>query len=113
MAHTVVVANEYESGKRVIYLAIQNAQARWNGQIFAWTAIRNDFNYYFSNRFNNGLTQFIEHSLANNYMDGANKKIGYKNIVNPKEYKTKINNTKASKAKEIKPANPKSRVKFQ
>lgn len=33
-----------------VYLAIQNAQTRWNGQIFAWAAIRNDLNYYFSER---------------------------------------------------------------
>ena len=34
-----------------VYLAIQNAQTKWNGQIFAWAAIRNDLNNYFSDRF--------------------------------------------------------------
>jgi transposase-like protein len=33
-----------------VYLAIQNAHTRWNGQIFAWAAIRNDLNHYFSDR---------------------------------------------------------------
>ena len=33
-----------------VYLAIQNAQTRWNGQIFAWAAIRNDLNNYFGDR---------------------------------------------------------------
>lgn len=33
-----------------VYLAIQNAHTRWNGQIFAWAAIRNDLNNYFSER---------------------------------------------------------------
>jgi len=33
-----------------IYLAIQNAQTRWSGQIFSWNAIRNDLNHYFSDR---------------------------------------------------------------
>lgn len=33
-----------------VYLAIQNAQTRWNGQIFAWAAIRNDLNNYFGER---------------------------------------------------------------
>lgn len=33
-----------------VYLAIQNAHTKWNGQIFAWAAIRNDLNYYFSDR---------------------------------------------------------------
>lgn len=33
-----------------VYLAIINAQTKWNGQIFAWAAIRNDLNVYFSDR---------------------------------------------------------------
>ncbi len=33
-----------------VYLAIINAQTKWNGQIFAWAAIRNDLNTYFSDR---------------------------------------------------------------
>src|SRR5690606_39169984 len=33
-----------------IYLAIQNAQTKGSGQIFAWNAIRNDLNHYFSDR---------------------------------------------------------------
>lgn len=33
-----------------VYLAIINAQTRWNGQIFAWATIRNDLNMYFSDR---------------------------------------------------------------
>jgi putative transposase len=33
-----------------VYLAIMNAQTRWNGQIFHWTAIQNDLNAYFSDR---------------------------------------------------------------
>ena len=33
-----------------IYLAIMNAQTKWDGQIFNWTAIQNDLNTYFSNR---------------------------------------------------------------
>jgi len=33
-----------------VYLAIQNAHTKWNGQIFAWPAIRNDLNTYFSER---------------------------------------------------------------
>lgn len=33
-----------------VYLAIQNAHTRWDGQIFAWAAIRNDLNHYFGDR---------------------------------------------------------------
>ena len=33
-----------------VYLAIRNAQTRWNGQIFYWSAIQNDLNAYFSDR---------------------------------------------------------------
>ncbi|WP_026711886.1 IS256 family transposase [Flavobacterium filum] len=33
-----------------VYLAIMNAQTRWNGQIFHWSAIQNDLNAYFSDR---------------------------------------------------------------
>ena len=33
-----------------VYLAIINAQTKWNGQIFAWAAIRNDLNLCFSDR---------------------------------------------------------------
>lgn len=33
-----------------VYLAIQNAQTRWNGQIYSWAAIRNDLNNYFGDR---------------------------------------------------------------
>jgi putative transposase len=33
-----------------VYLAIQNAHTKWNGQIFAWAAIRNDLNHYFGDR---------------------------------------------------------------
>lgn len=33
-----------------VYLAIINAQTKWNGQIFAWSVIRNDLNMYFSDR---------------------------------------------------------------
>jgi transposase-like protein len=33
-----------------VYLAIINAQTKWNGQIFAWAVIRNDLNVYFSDR---------------------------------------------------------------
>lgn len=33
-----------------VYLAIQNAHTKWDGQIFAWAAIRNDLNNYFSER---------------------------------------------------------------
>ncbi len=33
-----------------IYLAIQNAQTRWTGQIFSWNVIRNDLNHYFGDR---------------------------------------------------------------
>ncbi|MEY3501618.1 MAG: hypothetical protein RL308_3291, partial [Bacteroidota bacterium] len=29
---------------------IQNAHTKWDGQIFAWAAIRNDLNTYFSER---------------------------------------------------------------
>jgi putative transposase len=36
-----------------IYLATMNAQTRWNGTIFAWTAIRRDLIDYFKTRFNN------------------------------------------------------------
>lgn len=33
-----------------VYLAIINAQTRWNGEIFAWNSIRNDLNHYFGER---------------------------------------------------------------
>lgn len=33
-----------------VYLAIQNAHTKWNGQIFAWAAIRCDLNHYFGDR---------------------------------------------------------------
>lgn len=33
-----------------VYLAIQNAHTKWDGQIFAWASIRNDLNSYFSER---------------------------------------------------------------
>lgn len=33
-----------------VYLAIQNAQTKWEGQIFAWASIRNDINAYFGDR---------------------------------------------------------------
>ena len=33
-----------------VYLAIQNAHTKWDGQIFAWAAIRNDLNHYFGDR---------------------------------------------------------------
>ena len=36
-----------------IYLATMNAQTRWNGTIFAWSAIRRDLIDYFKTRFNN------------------------------------------------------------
>jgi hypothetical protein len=32
------------------YLTIMNAQTRWNGQIFHWSAIQNDLKAYFSDR---------------------------------------------------------------
>lgn len=35
---------------KLIYLAIMNAQTRWNGQIYSWPTIRNDLNVYFSDR---------------------------------------------------------------
>ena len=35
---------------KLIYLAIMNAQTKWNGQIYSWAAIRNDLNAYFSDR---------------------------------------------------------------
>lgn len=34
-----------------IYLATINAETRWNGRMFAWTAVRNDLADYFENRF--------------------------------------------------------------
>ena len=33
-----------------VYLAIMNAQTKWVGQIFHWSAIQNDLNVYFSDR---------------------------------------------------------------
>lgn len=36
-----------------IYLATINAQTKWNGTIFAWSAIRRDLIDYFKTRFNN------------------------------------------------------------
>lgn len=33
-----------------VYLAIMNAQTKWSGKIFHWTAIQNDLNAYFSDR---------------------------------------------------------------
>lgn len=33
-----------------IYLAIQNAQTKWSGQILSWNSIRNDLNHYFGDR---------------------------------------------------------------
>ena len=33
-----------------IYLATINCNTRWQGQMFNWTAVRNDLNMYFSNR---------------------------------------------------------------
>lgn len=33
-----------------VYLAIRNAQTKWTGQIFHWSAIQNDLNTYFSDR---------------------------------------------------------------
>ena len=33
-----------------VYLAIINAQTKWNGQIAAWNSIRNDLNHYFGDR---------------------------------------------------------------
>lgn len=36
-----------------IYLATMNAQTRWNGTMFGWTAVRRDLEDYFSNRFIN------------------------------------------------------------
>lgn len=33
-----------------VYLAIRNAQTKWTGQIFHWSAIQNDLNAYFSDR---------------------------------------------------------------
>lgn len=33
-----------------VYLAIQNAQTKWDGKIFAWAAIRNDLTAYFGDR---------------------------------------------------------------
>jgi transposase-like protein len=33
-----------------VYLAIQNAHTKWDGQIFAWAAIRNELNHYFGER---------------------------------------------------------------
>ena len=36
-----------------IYLATMNAQTKWNGTIFAWSAIRRDLIDYFKTRFNN------------------------------------------------------------
>jgi hypothetical protein len=35
---------------KLIYLAIQNAQTIWNGQIFGWAAIRQDLDIIFNNR---------------------------------------------------------------
>jgi transposase-like protein len=34
-----------------VYLAIMNAQTKWNGKIFNWAAVRNDLNAYFKDRF--------------------------------------------------------------
>jgi putative transposase len=39
-----------------VYLAIMNAQTKWNGQIFSWASIRNDLNTYFCERLNNNDT---------------------------------------------------------
>lgn len=36
-----------------IYLATMNAQTKWTGTIFAWSAIRRDLTDYFKTRFNN------------------------------------------------------------
>ena len=33
-----------------VYLAIQNAQTKWSGQIFGWNSIHNNLNHYFSDR---------------------------------------------------------------
>lgn len=33
-----------------VYLALKNAQTRWTGQIYHWSAIQNDLNAYFSDR---------------------------------------------------------------
>jgi transposase-like protein len=33
-----------------VYMAIINAQTKWEGQIFAWNSIRNELNQYFGDR---------------------------------------------------------------
>lgn len=35
---------------KLIFLAVQNAQTKWNGQIFGWAAIRQDLSIIFNNR---------------------------------------------------------------
>ena len=35
---------------KLIYLAVQNAQTKWSGQIFGWAAIRQDLSINFNNR---------------------------------------------------------------
>lgn len=37
---------------KLIYLAVQNAQTKWNGQIFNWSAIQQDLFINFDDRFN-------------------------------------------------------------
>lgn len=37
---------------KLIYLAVQNAQTKWNGQIFNWSAIQQDLFINFNDRFN-------------------------------------------------------------
>lgn len=37
---------------KLIYLAVQNAHTRWNGQIFNWSSIRQDLSITFNDRFN-------------------------------------------------------------
>lgn len=38
---------------KLVYLAVQNAQSKWNGQIFAWPTIQQDLHIIFNDRFNN------------------------------------------------------------
>ena len=36
-----------------IYLATINCNTKWQGQMFGWTAVRNELNTYFGNRLYN------------------------------------------------------------
>jgi transposase-like protein len=45
--------NSEKAIMKLIYLAVQNAQTKWDGQIFNWTIIRQELSITFNQRFNN------------------------------------------------------------